>query len=257
MLRSAFSPDFRRRLVVAGAVAVSITVAACSDAATAPKSSPAGARAIAGPSEVVLQIGAQLSVRVVDTANKTLKETSWVNFTTSNDDTISVYDNSAKDADPAVGYVRVTMLKAQTYKACFGMSQHYRRDLNYQSPWQPCKSVTTSSGVVDLGKVYARESPQVTFIIKDQFGLRGGATVNLSVAPNWSLNILDGNPSYDESAGSDGIIKYTIGWPNVVTWCAYNAPSAKHKLLSPKCGTLNAEWGKKFTITLLYEQVIT
>ena len=256
MLRSTLSPDLGRRLLVAGTVVVSIAVAACGDAATAPRT-PAVARDIERPSEIVLKLGTLISVRVVDTANKTLTERAWVEFTTSNNDTVYIRDNSAQDSDPAVGFIKLVMLKAQTYKACMVMSEHFRGDHNFQSPFPRCSSLTSSSTKVDLGKVYARQSPQFVFLIKNQFGPVGGATVNLSVpSQNWSLNITDGQLPYDESAGSNGNITYTTGYPNTVTWCAQNAPSAKHTLLSPKCGTINTAWGKTYTITLQYEEVL-
>jgi hypothetical protein len=242
-----------RQLTAAAVVGTSILLAACGDAATSPNSP--SARDLGDASAVVLKLGATIKVRVLDTAGVTLEETGWVNFMAGND-TLSIRDNSAKDLDPAIGVVKAMMLKAQTYKACFTMSQHYRGDLVWNSPWPRCATQTTSSFEIDLGSVFARESPTVTFITKNQFGLVGGASFTLTVpAQNWSLTIADGQASYDESKGADGKIVYTLGYPNFFTWCETNLPS-KNALLSQKCGSFDAKYGQKYTFTLMHEQLL-
>jgi hypothetical protein len=245
----------RNRRAIATAVVASIVSisAACSDSSTAPDAPIA--RPVDGASAIVLKLGATIKVRVIDTAGVQLKETGWVQFTTAND-TVYVQDNSAKDHDPATGVVKVMMLKNQTFKACFSLSQHYRGDLAWNSPWPRCATKTSSASEVDLGSVYARESPMVTFVTKNQFGLVGGASFTLTVpAQNWSLTIADGQGSYDESKGADGKIVYTLGYPNAYTWCETSAPS-KNLLLSQKCGSFDAKYGQKYQFVLMHEQLI-
>jgi hypothetical protein len=243
-----------RRLATAGVAAVAMSIAACSDFATAP-SAPT-ARDIDGPSDVVLQVAAKVKVRIVDTANVQLKETGWVEFTSSNADTVYIRDNSAKDLDPAVGVIQVAMAKAASYKACFTMSQHYRGDYVVGTPFPKCATVSTSSMQVDVGKVFARQSPQIVFLMKNQFGtLIGGGEVTVAVpAQNWSVTFADNNLSYDETS-QNGIITYSMGYPNSFTWCEASAP-AKHKLMTQKCGNFEAKWGSKMTVTFIHEQQI-
>src|SRR5690349_4416308 len=178
MIRSNRATPIGRRLAIASAAAVTLAVAACSDAATAPQTTTA--RDVAGPSAVILKVSARVKARIVDTANVTLKENGWVEFTSSNSDTVRIMDNSAKDLDPAVGVMEVQMAKAASYKACFSMSQHYRGDYTAGTPFPRCSATSSSAAQVDLGKVFARQSPQIVFLIKNQFGtLIGGAAVTV------------------------------------------------------------------------------
>jgi len=243
-----------RRLAAASAALTAMSIAACSDAPSAPQTTVA--HDVARPSEVVLQVAAKVKVRIVDTANVQLKEIGWVQFTSSKNDTLYVRDNTAKDLDPAVGLIEVAMAKTQSYKACFSMSQHYRGDHAIGTLFPKCSSLTTGSTQVDLGKVFARQSPQIVFLMKNQFGtLIGGGEVNVAVpAQSWTLTFADNNASYDETPAK-GIITYTLGYPNSYTWCEASAP-AKHKLLTQKCGNFEATWGAKMTITFTHEQQI-
>ena len=169
-----------RRVAAVASVAVAMSVAACSDASTAP-TAPVGAASVDRPSEVILKVAAFLTVRVADTTGKTLNETGWVQFSTTPTDTMSVYDNSAKDLDPAVGVIKVGMTKSASYKACFSMTQHYRGDLVSQV-YPRCKTVTSSAFNVDMGTVYGQRSPQIILITKNEFNtLVGGASFNVSV----------------------------------------------------------------------------
>lgn len=256
MLRSPRFSTLGRHVVAASIALVSGSLVACGDAATAPQA-PAVARDIDRPSEVVLQVAAFLTVRAVDTTGKNLSEIAWVNFKTANpQDTMSVRDNTAKDLDPTIGVIKVAMAKAQTYTACFSMSAHYRGDYTSQT-YPQCQTVTSNAINVDMGKVYGKLSPVVTFLTKNEFGaLIGGATFNLNVASqNWSLTFTDGNPYYDESAGVNGNVTYNLHYPNAIAWCEVSPPPKTH-LVSPKCGSFNAQWGKTYVITLAHETLI-
>jgi hypothetical protein len=246
-----------RRLVAVGVVAITASVAACGDAATAPKA-PTIATAIDGASPLVLSLGATVKVRLADTTGTTLTEPGWVQFTWGGiNDTLSVRDNSAKDQDPAVGFIKVTLTKTNQYKACFIRSAHYMSDLAGQAKYQVCSSSTSPASTVDMGTLIGQRSPMFKLIAKDEFGaLAGGATYDL-VLPNdnWHLIFQDGNGSYDESAGANGVTIYTLNFPFWVKICEVKPPS-KLVLTSPACYYVNAKWGQTYTYTFTHEHAI-
>ena len=257
MLRSSFSGSTGRRWLAVAGLAATAASAACNDAATAPET-VAVPQDLDGPSAWVGPLAATVTIRVVDTTGTTLKETSWVRFSTGPDDTLSVYDNTAKDQDPAVGVLKVALKKTNNYTACFGRSQHYFPDYhpNLQK-WPKCRTVTSNAMTADLGKVYAQRMPMVTLITRNQFGtLVGGAEFEFSIeTPSWKHKFTDGNPSYDESPGANGIITYSLGWPNKYKICEVSPPP-KTVLTSIACHTIEAKWGQTFTFTLSHEAQI-
>lgn len=199
-----------------------------------------------------------VSVRIVDTTGKTLTEPGWIQFSTSPNDTVSVRDNTAKDLDPAIGVIKAALTKSGNYKACFSRSAHYYRDYGAGlQKWPNCRSLSTNAMNVDLGKVYGQRAPIVTLITKNQFGsLVGGASFDFLIPDSgWNLIFADGNMSYDESAGANGIITYTLGWPHVFQICEFSPP-AKSILTSPACQTIDAKWGQSFTFTFYHETQI-
>src|SRR4051794_4134821 len=155
-----------RRLIAPGVVAIALSLAACSDAATAPEA-PAIARPTDSASPLVLSLGVTVKVRLADTTGATLTEPGWVNFVWGNiDDTLSVRDNSAKDQDPAVGFIKVKLTKTNQYKACFIRSAHYMPDLDGQVNYQYCSSSTSPAATVDMGTLIGQRSPMFKLIAK-------------------------------------------------------------------------------------------
>lgn len=255
MLRSIRSSVTGRRLVAASVVAAATSLAACGDAATAPRT-PTLAPGADGPSSVVLTVGATVKVRLADTTGTTLTEPGWVQLI-SGKDTLKVLDNSAKDLDPTVGFMSVMMTKGWEYKACFIRSAHYMPDLDGTVNYPYCNTVTSTSSTVHMGVLYGQRSPIFKLFAKDEFGaLQGGATYQISTPVNgWSLTFQDGNASYDESLGADGITIYTINFPFSVKICEVKPPS-KMVLTSPACFTVDAKWGGTYTHTFTHEHVI-
>src|SRR5215208_6544021 len=103
------------------AVATVVVLAACSDA-TSPKT-PANINTTGGASPVtvvpITELGAYVSVRVADTTGYTLySDHPSVKFTAGPNDTVTVLDNSAKDADPQTGVVKAVIRKTGNYTAC-------------------------------------------------------------------------------------------------------------------------------------------
>ena len=255
MLRSTRSALSGRRLAAAGLVAVAASVAACGDAATAPKA-PA-TRVAEDPSMLVLSLGATVKVRLADTTGTTLTEPGWVEFVSGGNDTLKVLDNSAKDLDPTVGFLAVKMAKTNQYKACFIRSAHYMPDLDGQVNYQYCSTSTSTSFTVHMGVLIGQRSPMFKLIAKDEFNaLAGGATYNILTTDNgWNLTFQDGNGSYDESIGADGVTIYSLNFPFNVKICEVKPPS-KMVLTSQACYTVAAKWGKTYTYTFTHEHAI-
>src|SRR5688572_32517688 len=72
---------------------------------------------------------------------------------------------------------------------------------------------------------------------------------------NLNLRFTDRNPSYDESPGADGIVTYSLGWPNKFQICE-TSPPPKTILTSTACQTIDAKWGQTYTFTLHHEAQI-
>lgn len=238
------------------AVATVALLAACGDAATAPKTS-ANVQTSNGASPItvvpITDLGAYVSVRVADTTGTTTIENPWVKFTAGANDTVTVLDNSAKDADPTVGVVKVVIKKTGSYTACLIRSAHLFPDFA-GTPWPSCKSVSSSSLTVALGTVYGQHAPQIALAAMNQFGARvGGGTYSFTdVATGWSLSFQDNNASYDESSIA-GLIWYTLGFPRKMKVCQVSAPNG-NDLVSDTCKTLDiTRWGVGYAVYFNYE----
>lgn len=254
MFRSLLSLAFGRRVAVAGVAAVSLSLAACGDAVTAPQAS-AVAREIDRPSGVVLKVMTFATVRVMDIAGKTIPETGWMTFKTMNPaDSLYVLDNSAADLDPTIGVMKVALTPGKSYQACFVFSTYYRGDVTNPS-FPNCRTVSSNASQVDIGNVTARRSPQLTFLTKNEFNvLIGGASFSVSV-PGWSWTFSDGQWPYDKSPAVDGNLTYVVNYPNTTSWCEVSPPP-KYLLISPACGVVNTAWEGKYTFILKHEQIV-
>jgi hypothetical protein len=255
MLRFIRSAVTGRRLVAASVVAAATSLAACGDAATAPKA-PTLAPAAESQSGISLNLGAYLEVRMADTTGTTLTERAWAWFY-SGKDTLKIRDNAAGDLDPAVGFIKVMMSKTNNYKVEGGRSEHYMPDLDGTVNWKYIATSTSAAMTVNMGTLVLERSPMFKIFAKDEFGAAaGGATYQISTPINgWSLTFQDGIASYDESLGADGITIYTINFPFSVKICEVKPPS-KMVLTSPACFTLDAKWGGTYTHTFTHEHAI-
>lgn len=235
------------------ALAALVLLAACGEAATAPQA-PVVARPVDGDSPIIANtnLGAYVSVRVVDTTGTTLIENPWVKFTAGPNDTVTVLDNSAKDLDPTVGVVKVLIKKTGTYTACFIRSAHLYPDFA-GTPWPSCKTVSSSSITIDMGKVYGQHCPQIVVVAKNQFGtLVGGGTYSFTdPATGWSLSFQDNDPKYDENSTA-GRIWYTAGYPKKMQVCEVTSPNG-NDLVSDKCKTVDMKWGIGYLVYFNYE----
>jgi len=255
MLRSARTSTAVRALVAVSLLAATAALAACADTPTAPKSLslPSANENLSG---ISLDLGAYLKVRIADTTGTTLKETAWVWFYSGND-TLKIRDNAAGDLDPAVGYVKVMVSKTNNYKVEAIRSAHYMPDLDGSVNYQYIVTSTSAAMTVDVGTLVLQRSPMFKLIAKDEFGaLAGGATYNLTTLDvPWSINLLDGDSRYDESAGADGIMIYSLNFPFQVKICEVKPPS-KMILTSQSCFSFPAKWGQTYTLTFTHEHAI-
>ena len=238
------------------AVATVALLAACGDATTAPKA-PVNVNTPDGASPVtvvpITNLGAYVSVRVADTTGTTIFfEHPSVKFTAGPNDTVTVLDNSAKDADPTTGIVKAVIKKTGNYTACFVGSPHYSPDFP-GTKWNSCNTVASSALTVDAGKVYGQARPQIVVVTRNQFGtlIKGGTYSFTDVASGWGISFQD-NSSLDENK-TDGRIWFTIGSPKKMKVCQVAAPNG-HELVSDMCKTLDiTKWGVGYLVYFDYE----
>jgi hypothetical protein len=257
MFRSMLPAVLGRRVVAAGLAAVSFSLAACSDAATAPTTAPA--REIGGADNIVVgggipDVAAFISVKIVDvnsvllTEKATIHLVSWPNYA-------DVQDNSATDLDPTLGVIKVKIKKGSYYEICMtGGTLNYTAEAN--NPTYPsCRYVETSAINVDMGKIFARKNPRVTWTMKDQFGnLLPGAVLKVTIG-SWVGLVGDGDGIFD--GASDGIIAMKIVSGEVpVSWCEVTPPPSKYAAITNKCGTVNVKYEKAYAFTIVHEKLI-
>jgi hypothetical protein len=245
------------RLMSAAIVSGAVALAACSDSATAPETSaiPTTANAITvGPPT----LAAYITVRAADTTGATLKETGWMEFTTTSPlDTVRVLDNSAKDLDPAVGYMKVKVAKAQTYRACWSFSEHYRGDYSSQTFPQCTPKVTSSAQTVNVGVVYAKRAPTILMLAKNEFGvLIGGATYTVEIPDQNSLQTVSEGGYYDESSVVGNFTYGTVHYPHPVVKVCEVSPPPKHELTSTKCFSFETKFGLVNTLVFKHQSLI-
>ena len=245
------------RLMSAGIVAGAVVLTACSDSTTAPQapSMPTSANAITvGPPT----LSAYITVRVADTTGATLKETGWMEFTTTGPvDTVRVLDNSTKDLDPAVGYMKVRVAKAQTYRACWSFSEHYRGDFLSQTFPECTSKVTSSAQTVNVGVVYAKRAPTIVMLAKNEFGaLIGGATYTIEIPDQNSIHTASEGGYYDESSVVGNFTYGTVHYPHPVVKVCEVSPPPKHELTSAKCFSFETKFGLVNTFVFKHQSLI-
>ena len=245
-----------RRIVAAGLAAVSFSLAACGDAATAPTSAPA--REIAGSDNIVVgggipDVAAFITVKIVDinsvllTEKATIHLASWPNY-------VDAQDNGAGDLDPTVGVIKVKIKKGSYYEICMtGGTLNYTAEAN--NPTYPrCRYLETSAINVDMGKVFARKNPRVTWSFKDQFAnLLPGATLEVTIG-NWVGLVTDGDGIND--GGYNGTIAMKLQGEGPVSWCEVTPPPTKYAAISNKCGTVDVKFEKTYSFTIVHEKLI-
>ena len=256
MYRATITTTFGR-FMSAAIVAGTVAVAACSDSTTAPQTTtiPTSANGImVGPPP----LAAYITVRVADTTGATLKETGWMEFTTTNAlDTVRVLDNSAKDLDPTVGYMKVKVAKAQTYRACWSFSEHFRGDYTSQTFPQCTPKVESSAQTVNVGVVYAKRSPTIVMLAKNEFGmLIGGATYTIEIPDQNSIHTASEGGMYDESSVAGNFTYPTVHYPHPVVKVCEISPPPKTQLTSPKCFSFETKFGQVNTFTFKHQTLI-
>jgi hypothetical protein len=252
-----------RRVVAAGLAAVSFSLAACGDAATAPASAPA--REIAGSNSAAAvaggggfpQVATFISVHIVDIAVKPVTEKATVKFRWSQPkDSLTLQDNSAKDLDPTVGVVKIAAPRAGGYEACVrDGTAHFAADTAGKS-YPTCNSKSWLSYNFDLGFVYMRRKPQLTVRMIDEWShLLPGAGLHIYNTNAWSLNVLDGQVPVDEPSVNDGKITVTLPKPSLYVWGQNKLPTGKWELIDSQWYQQQINWEDKVNATLVFRQV--
>lgn len=250
----------RRAIAAAGVAALALSLAACGDAATAPASPTA--RETASPSRDLIgsgripSIAAFATVKIVDINGIKILDPVTVKFTSfPSGDSVLVKDNESGDLDATVGVIKAALKPGTSYEACFHDAYFYMNDNRDPVTYPQCSTVTTASYTVDLGKVFGRRMPRITFLSKDNFGAMvvPGGTLQITLF-GWTGIIADSDKNFGGSW--DGKIVFeTRSPPTTVTWCEYSPPP-KYALLTAKCGTINTEFDKLYTVTWVHEQLL-
>ena len=255
MERTTLIPSIGRRAVAVGLAALAMSTVACSDDATAPRH-PAASPMAEGPSANMGRVQTLVTVRIVDIWSQNVPEKATIRFIwNAGADTLYVKDNAAMDIDLTVGAMKVNFPTSAQYEACVqGGTLHYAGE-----PWTPaypmCSKKSTISTSVNLGNVFMRRRPVVTWTMKDEFGaIIPGGSVFLQKSPNIYMDIADGQAPWDEAPALDGKIKFTMLDPGPSVYWETKAP-LKHDLV-PGYHPFTAVWEGVYNFTLTHEKLI-
>ena len=248
-----------RRIAAVGVAGVALSFGACADAATAP-----AARDIAAPNSALVgsggipQVVTFASVRVTDIYGNRIANDPLlaVTFTTlPSGDSVVIEDNKTGDLDSIEGVVRAAIKPGTSYKVCFQDAYFYMNDDRDALQYPKCRTVTTASLTVDMGKIFGRRFPRIQWQSRDTFGnlIVPGGSVQVTMF-GWTQVIAD----HDKNFGGveDGIVKFeTRSPPTKVKWCEYAAPP-KYLLISAKCGEIQTQFEQTHVVKWVHEKLI-
>lgn len=166
---------------------------------------------------------------------------------------MDVTDNGAGDLHATMGVVKVAIAKGTVYEACeMSGTKSYLWD-SYSPTYPRCRSLETSAVKVDMGTLYARKKPVMTWYTKDEFGnLIYPATLQVTIG-NWSKPVTDGDGIMD--GGLYGNISFPLQGENTVSWCETKAP-LKYEAITNKCGSFAAKWEQTYTFAIKHQKLI-
>lgn len=246
-----------RRVMAAGIALVATSTSACSDAATAPKTTAAIPTAESGL--IIKNLFVTATVNIVDIWGQTINEPAFVRFKTSPTDSMNVMDNSSKDLDPAVGIIKVALVLSSSYTACaVGDTYTFQAPKNPDPAYPTCSSAVAQLGKVNFGKVYMRRKPKLGFTTQDKQGLTiVGATVQVTFPNGYVHTVADGQLYADQTGAVDGKILMQLGTgPGEYKWCEVQAPTG-FALANPTCGTFTAQYDANTEYVLKHKQLGT
>jgi hypothetical protein len=166
---------------------------------------------------------------------------------------LDMVDNDASDLDKTMGVIKVAIKKGTAYEACEDHSTaNYSWDSN--NPTYPrCRYLQTTAVNVDMGTLYARKKPTVTWYTQDEFGNAiKPATLQVSIG-SWNNPITDGDGIMD--GGVNGNISIRLQGEVPVSWCETKAP-LKYEAITNKCGSFDAKWEKTYTFVIKHQKLI-
>ena len=257
MFRSIISL-LNRRGAALGMAGVALTLAACSDAATAPAVREVGAPnsalvgTVPGPGLVTFA-----TVHVADVYGKPISDKFLaVTFTSlPSRDSVVVVDNSDIDLDKTDGVLKAAIKPGTSYEVCFKDAYFYMNDDRDHAKYPKCHTLTTGSLNIDMGVLFGRRFPKIEWRSRDTFGnlIIPGGTV--AVTFSWGTRVIaDRDLNY--GGVLDGIVKYESRQPpQLVKWCEY-APPPKYKLISAKCGEIQTQFETTHIVTWVHEQLL-
>lgn len=241
-----------RRVVLTAAAAIGLSVAACSEDATAPEAHAGGLDM--APQPALIRAGTTITVRIEDTAGKLITDKTTLMFKTSRpNEWLYVDDNSANDKDPAVGAFKVVVKKAELYQVC-GVydTEHWG--------WDPfsgygCAESSSTASTIDMGALKMFEWPTLTFHMQDVAGgTIAGGTVTVNKTTDAFTTTVKDNGAGDLSPVTAGHITVRLQRPDVYQWCEIKAPVG-FLLTNPSCAIINIpNWETGYGITIQHER---
>jgi hypothetical protein len=231
----------------AAALAVA-AVAACGDAPSAPATPEAPSAAIqVGPGRV--QYHVTYAVLAGGGAGNMLSGTSAM-FEASGGHQKEVFDNKEGDLDARVGYYRVAMPFAASYKAGLRTTPF---------PYHPYGSIrekARTGTTTDLGMVGVAQRPRLRVHIrnKDGLGVIPGATI--TVTGGGSTQVIADNSQWDYQAQVPGVIDLYAPMSGSYQICETTVPPGFFAP-SPICQTVDAKWSSYAEAYFLHEQVFS
>jgi len=225
------------RSILAGAAALAfVTLAACSDAPTAPSAKPSPAASepslgsgisVGGGGVIVRQAPVSVTLEIWDQDGSQGVPGTTVEFSTSTGAKQTVVDNSAADADARVGYYRVSMPATGVwYKAkVVGMDDDFSFD-----GAEKTVSAFVSPTLVSMGHITLMRKPGIYVFLHYNGGFALGQTIKITGPNGFSRTITDGSAadkSFDGTQNpNDG--KFQIQVPVTGTYyvCTLTSPQA-------------------------------
>lgn len=239
------SSRVRRTLMAAATLSAVGLTAACSD--DVGTSAPTGPVGLDRPNAILQGSTptAAATVRIVDPQGVTLTEKLFIKFylNGSFSDTVTVYDNSVTDQDPAIGKFKVYVPQKVSWKVCAqGISATFSTDYYLDA----CKTVAGNTSTVNVGSVVAHRKPVIKFPLKSWTGVQlKGAAIQ------WMPS-----GGKDNDQFSTGTIIATRYQPGTYEYCEVKAPDG-YNFATPTCDTITVAWDQVYIRPLIHQPIIS
>lgn len=222
-----------RRALPAVSATLLLAAAACSDSPAAP-AAPVSRMAPAAPSPDLVGISGTPRVAGVwvtlcvsspafDTLGLSVQEATTVEFKTDAGTTATIVDNSAQDTDSRLGFYRVLLPKANSYKATVVVLP-----ANYANlPATKTVSAFVTPTLVSMGSVLLHRKPIVDLALFMSGDLVPGQTVKVTGPNGFVKSFTDGSATDGWFGGwypNDGYLNFEVPWTGSYTVCPTTTP---------------------------------